>query len=296
MTAGGRSLYRPFARSPGAGRSGCFRRVSGVKFPLRRPWVGCGVTSGFLQWPGRLPVIPDPMPDPAMPRTAANRLLLVEDDPRIRTELLDVLRGAGFDVAVSVSFSDAAAAVKRSFDLILLDLGLPDGDGLDLCRRLREEGRSVPIIVLTARDAPEERVRGLDVGADDYIVKPFHVPELIARIRSVMRRAGRTLGNGRITLGPLWADPESRQAARHAEPIELKPREFDLLLFLLRNPGRVWTRDQLLDRVWGASFDGDTRTVDLHVRRLRTKIEENPSDPHLLETVWGVGYRMREAP
>jgi DNA-binding response OmpR family regulator len=223
------------------------------------------------------------------------RLLLIEDDERIRMELLDALNDAGFSVDVSISLRDATNAVRRHYDLILMDLGLPDGDGLDLCRNLRGQGRSVPIIILTARDAPEQRVRGLQVGADDYIVKPFHLPELIARVRSVLRRAGRSIGPGRIQLRGLWADPDSRRAGIEERSVDLAPREFDLLLFLLRHPGRVWTRDQLLDRVWGEPVDTGTRTVDLHVRRLRAKIEEDPGNPQFIQTVWGAGYRLQEA-
>jgi DNA-binding response OmpR family regulator len=228
-------------------------------------------------------------------RNATARILLVEDDERIRKELLDALRASGFDVDVSVLTRHARLALQREYDLVLLDLGLPDGDGLDLCRELRARGRSVPVIILTARDAPAQRVRGLDVGADDYVVKPFHLPELIARVRSVLRRAGRTAGPGRAQWLDLSADPQSRTAKRGERVLDLTRREFDLLLFFLRFPGRTWTRDQLLDRVWGASFGGDARTVDLHIRRLRAKIEDDPSDPKYLATVWGVGYRMGEA-
>ncbi len=229
-------------------------------------------------------------------RSVTARILLIEDDERIRKELLDSLRAAGFDVDVSVLAHHAKLALERDYDLILLDLGLPDGDGLDLCRDLRSRGRSVPVIILTARDTPEQRVRGLDVGADDYVVKPFHLPELIARVRSVLRRAGRSVGPGRAQWQDLWADPESRTAYRGEQLLELTRREFELLLFFLRFPGRTWTRDQLLDRVWGASYEGDSRTVDLHVRRLRAKVEDDPSDPHYLATVWGVGYRMGDPP
>jgi len=223
-----------------------------------------------------------------------NRVLLVEDDARIRREILDALRAVGYEVQISVSCSDALAALGRDYDLVLLDLGLPDGDGLDICRSLRDSGRSVPIIILTARDAPEQRVRGLDVGADDYLVKPFHLPELLARIRSVLRRTGRSVGTGPIRCGALWADPEERTAGRGPHRLDLKPREFELLLFLMRHPGRAWTREQLLDRVWGSAFDGTPRTIDSHIGRLRSQVEEDASDPHVIETVWGVGYRLRD--
>jgi len=228
-------------------------------------------------------------------RSVTARILLIEDDERIRKELLDALRASGFDVDVSVLARHARLALQQDYDLVLLDLGLPDGDGLDLCRELRASGRSVPVIILTARDAPEQRVRGLDVGADDYVVKPFHVPELIARVRSVLRRAGRAVGPGLAQWRDLTADPESRTAQRGGEALDLTRREFDLLQFFLRFPGRTWTRDQLLERVWGPSYEGDARTVDLHVRRLRVKIEHDPGDPKYLATVWGVGYRMGDA-
>lgn len=221
-------------------------------------------------------------------------VLLVEDDERIRRELLDALRAYGYGVDVSGSIADATRLLRREYDLLLLDLGLPDGDGLDLCRDLRDAGRGIPILVLTARDQPEQRVRGLDVGADDYVIKPFHMPELMARIRSVLRRAGRSVGPGPIRVADLWADPEARTAGIGESRFDLKPRELDLLIFFLRHPGKAWTRDQLLDRVWGADFDGDARTVDTHVRKLRSVIEDDSSDPKHIETVWGVGYRMCE--
>ncbi len=223
-------------------------------------------------------------------------ILLVEDDERIRMELLDALGAAGFTVDIAVSRSDASRTLRDDYDLLLLDLGLPDGDGLDLVRDLRAQGRAMPIIILTARDAPEQRVRGLDVGADDYVVKPFHLPELMARIRSQLRRIGRSTGAGPVRLGDLWADPSGRQAGLGERNLALKPREFELLVFLMRHPGRAWTRDQLLDRVWGSSYGGEARTVDSHVRRLRACIETDPGDPRYIQTVWGVGYRMVEEP
>jgi len=228
------------------------------------------------------------------------RILVVEDDQRIRTELLDSLRHAGFDVSVAVTLAMARTAAERRHDLVLLDLGLPDGDGLELVRELRAGGRAVPILILTARDAPEQRVAGLQAGADDYVVKPFHLPELVARVHGLLRRSGRAVEGGFARNQDLWVDLETRRAGRgeesQREEFTLKPREFDLLAFFVRQPGRAWTRDQLLDRVWGNDFKGDARTVDLHVRRLRAKIERDAADPHYIETVWGVGYRMTEAP
>lgn len=227
------------------------------------------------------------------------RILIVEDDSRIRTELLDALRQAGFDASVAVTLAMARTAAERKHDLILLDLGLPDGDGSQLVRELRAAGRAIPILILTARDTPEQRVSGLEAGADDYVVKPFHLPELVARVRGLLRRSGRAVEGGFARHQDLWIDLETRRAGRGDNGAEqaftLKPREFDLLAFLMRHPGRAWTRDQLLDRVWGNDYKGDARTVDLHVRRLRAKIEVDSADPRYIETVWGVGYRMAEA-
>ena len=223
-----------------------------------------------------------------------SRLLLVEDDHRIRCELLEALHQEGLDTQVAVSLQDARAALEHQFGALILDLGLPDGDGLDLVRELRSAGRGVPILILTARDAPEQRVAGLEAGADDYVVKPFHLPELMARVRNLLRRSGRSFGTGPVTHGALVLDPETRQATKAGELLTLKPREFELLLFLVRHPGRTFTRDQLLDKVWGADYKGDARTVDLHVRRVRARIEDDPGDPQLIHTVWGVGYRMVE--
>lgn len=222
------------------------------------------------------------------------RLLVVEDDSRIRTELLDALRSEGFEPEVAVTFAMARDALERHYDLIMLDLGLPDGDGIDLCRWLRSEGRSVPILILTARDLPDQKVLGLDAGADDYVVKPFHLPEVIARVRGLLRRTGKAINGGFVRHLDLWVDQDRVAAGRGADDFKLKPREFDLLSFLVRNPGKAWTRAQLLDQVWGHEYRGDERTVDLHVRRLRAKIERLESDPRYIETVWGVGYRMTE--
>ncbi len=227
---------------------------------------------------------------------STHTILLVEDEPRIRRELSHLLTGAGFRVREANSVRSACEALEPPCDMMLLDLGLPDGDGLELCRTLRSRGNEMSIIIITARDAPQQRVLGLDLGADDYLVKPFHPPELLARVRSVLRRANREVSAGRVTHGPLWADPDSRTAGCRDEKLELKPREFDLLLFLLQHTERTWTRDQLLNRIWGMGFEGSGRTVDLHIRRLRTKVEDDPSDPHWIQTVWGVGYRMGASP
>lgn len=223
---------------------------------------------------------------------STRHLLLVEDDHRIAAELVDALAARGFEVAVAPTLAAARFALGPQTDLLLVDLGLPDGDGLDLCREVRTRRPEMPLIIVTARDAPEQRVRGLDLGADDYVVKPFHLPELLARIRNLLHRADRSAGRGLVRVGDLWADPELRTAGKGEKSFELRRREFELLCFLLRHPDRPWSRAQLLDRVWGLRFDGDERTVDIHVRRLRRRIEDDPTAPRILLTEWGVGYRL----
>ena len=222
------------------------------------------------------------------------KLLLVEDDRRIRVEVMAALAAEGLEVEVAVDLAGAEAALDSGIDLVVLDRGLPDGDGIGLCATIRERVPGLPVLMLTARDDPAERVRGLEAGADDYVVKPFHAAELIARVRGLLRRAGRqSMDDGR-RLGPLWADRSRRIADRGDRPLALRRREFDLLLFLLQHPGRPWSREQLRQRVWRDDTDEDTRTVDVHVRRLRQQIEEDPSCPRLLLTEFGVGYRMVE--
>ncbi|QDV05649.1 Alkaline phosphatase synthesis transcriptional regulatory protein SphR [Planctomycetes bacterium Poly30] len=220
------------------------------------------------------------------------RILVVEDNATLRADVLDALRSAGFEAQVSTTLAMARVAAESHCDLILLDLILPDGEGLDLCRELRAAGRSIPIIMMTGMDKPEQRVAGLDAGADDYVVKPFHIPELIARVRSILRRTGKSGMGSFVKHLDLWIDADQVAAGRGTTTFKLKPREFDLLSFFIRHPGRAWTRQELLDQVWGHTFEGDARTVDLHVRRLRAKVEPNEESPHYLETVWGVGYRM----
>lgn len=230
-------------------------------------------------------------------KSTKKRILLVEDDHGIRRELLQSLGTDSYSVQACCTSKDAQESLENGdYDLVLLDLGLPDGDGIDICKWLRSAGNTTPIIVITARDAVESRIEGLNAGADDYIVKPFQIGEVIARMQSVLRRATGTTLSGRIKLGDLWADSEARKSGRNDREFQLKPREFDLLFFLLQNPGRAWTREQLLARVWGPDFEGDGRTVDLHVRRLRQKIEDDASDPRFIETVWGIGYRMSDSP
>ena len=227
---------------------------------------------------------------------SGTRVLLVEDDERIRELLQEAFSEGEFALATARDLARARMMVDDGFDLILLDLGLPDGDGLELCTELRERADMTPILVLTARGEPNERVRGLEAGADDYLTKPFHLPELEARMSAILRRTQGTPTSGRVTWSDLWVDPNTREAGVGDTLLDLKKREFELLLFLVRNPGRAWTRTQLLDRVWGPDRSCDERAVDLNVARLRAQVEKNAERPRCIQTVWGVGYRLAETP
>ena len=226
---------------------------------------------------------------------AASRVLVVEDDPTILEVVVRYLKREGLDVEAVGDGRDALDAAAAHWpDLVVLDLMLPGIDGLEVCRRLRARG-PVPVIMLTARGDEEDRVLGLELGADDYVVKPFSPRELTARVRAVLRRAGAAgvpdgLGVEVIETGTLCIDIPARQVTMADAIVPLTAREFDLLVHLARSPRRAFTREELLERVWGYSF-GDTATVTVHVRRLREKIEANPSEPQHLVTVWGVGYR-----
>lgn len=199
-------------------------------------------------------------------------------------------------------------ALRQDLDLVVLDLTLPGLDGLEVCRRLRGAGRHVPILMLTARSAENERVLGLELGADDYLGKPFSVLELVARAKALLRRlaalkalpaagsaaaggAGSQAGDVRLAIGPLRIDSARREVLAHGRPVELTAKEFDLLLYFARSPGRVMTRLQLLQQVWGYSHSGYEHTVNTHINRLRAKIEADPNRPGIIQTVWGVGYR-----
>jgi len=226
--------------------------------------------------------------------TSKRRILLVEDDRRIREELVALLTREGYLVRPAVTLGVARAALAEGVDLVLLDRGLPDGDGLELCDELRAAGSELAVIVLTAKDAPDAIIAGLDRGADDYVVKPFEGAELLARVRTALRRI-QPAREERLACGAIWADTGSHQAGRGDDLVQLKPREFELLVFLLKNQGRPWTRNQLLGRVWGSTFAGQERTVDVHVRRLRERLEEDSGAPLHILTEYGIGYRM-EAP
>lgn len=215
------------------------------------------------------------------------RLLIVDDDPRISAALSDALRRNGYDVSTAATAEEALASNRA--DLVLLDLGLPDMDGLDLCTELRKSS-NVPIIAVTAKGAPTERVDGFKRGVDDYVVKPFSLIELEARIEAVLRRTG--LGasaDQTIEVGPLVIDEASHVASIDGQPIQLSRKEFELLTVLAKHSGQAFTRADLLLRVWHTNWEGKSRTVDVHIGLLRQKTGR----PDLIETVHGVGYRLR---
>lgn len=219
------------------------------------------------------------------------KLLLVEDDKTLLDTLTFNLTREGYDV-ITASDGLAALDLARSAqpDLMVLDVMLPGLDGLTVCRTLRRETQA-PIVLLTARTSEVDRIVGLDTGADDYIVKPFSLGELLARLRAVMRR-GQHSAETKLISGDLILDLVGHRAARGGKSLNLPPKEFDLLAELIRHKGAVLTRDLLLQRVWGFDFAGDSRTVDVHIRWLREKIEDDPANPTRIETVRGLGYRF----
>jgi len=219
----------------------------------------------------------------------AARILIVDDEPSILATMAPLLRARGYEVATATTGHAALDAVDRQPpQLVILDLGLPDLDGIEVARRLRE-GRSIPILVLSARGAEQDKVAALDAGADDYVTKPFGAEELLARIRVALRRTDGAVPSGVIRRGDLTIDVDRRRVTRGSDELRLTPKELELLLFLAQHPGRVYTRPGLLREVWGYDFYGGTRTVDVHIRRLRAKL--GPEHEHLIETVRGVGYR-----
>ena len=224
------------------------------------------------------------------------RVLVVEDEIKIARLVRDYLRQAGFDVLEATDGPSALSLARTEKpDMIVLDLGLPGRDGLDVTRELRATS-SVPIIMLTARSEETDRIVGLELGADDYITKPFSPKELVARIRAVLRRADATLGGGELVrAGPLEIDLPKRRVTIDDHEIELTVSEFDLLLVLARQPGRIYTRAQLLDAVRGVSFEAYERSVDAHIKNLRRKIESDPRRPEYVLTVYGVGYKFSDA-
>jgi two-component system response regulator MprA len=223
------------------------------------------------------------------------RILVVEDERPFRDALERVLRNDGYEVELAVDGQAALRALSlRSPDAIVLDVILPELDGIEVCRRLRAAGDRVPVLMVTALDAVEDRVAGLDAGADDYLVKPFSISELRARVRALLRRAGFDDG-GPMSCADLRLDPGGHQVFRGERRVELTITEFTLLSLLLQNAGQVLTRGQIFDRVWGYDFGSGSRTLEVYVGYLRRKLEE-AGEPRLIHTVRGVGYVLREEP
>jgi two-component system response regulator RegX3 len=222
------------------------------------------------------------------------RVLVVEDEESFSDALSYMLRREGFDAVVAASGPEALEEFDRSgADIVLLDLMLPGLPGTEVCRALRSRS-SVPIIMLTAKDAEIDKVVGLELGADDYVTKPYSARELVARIRAVLRRRGEAepVVEDVLQAGPVRMDVERHVVVVDGRPVALPLKEFELLELLLRNTGRVLTRMQLIDRVWGSDYVGDTKTLDVHVKRLRAKIEPDPGNPKHLLTVRGLGYKL----
>ena len=227
----------------------------------------------------------------------ARTILVVDDEPTLRETLVDALQGEGFRVVAAADGREALTAFRAEQpDLVLLDLMLPELSGIEVCRIIRAES-GVPIVMLTAKDSELDKVVGLELGADDYVTKPFSLRELSARIRAIFRRAEQAVAvetpPAVVDLGRVQADLAGHRLLRDGQAVPLKPKAFELLAFLLRHPGQVFTRDQLLEHVWGYDYGGETRTVDVHVHWLRSQVEEDPASPQFIHTVRGVGYVFR---
>jgi len=229
------------------------------------------------------------------------RILIVEDEPSLSEPLSFLLRREGYETEVAADGREALAAFDRDgADLVLLDLMLPGLPGTEVCRQLRVRS-NVPVIMVTAKDSEIDKVVGLEIGADDYVTKPYSTRELVARIRAVLRRRGEDgngngdgSGPGALEAGPVRMDVDRHVVTVDGAKVDLPLKEFDLLEMLLRNAGRVLTRMQLIDRVWGADYVGDTKTLDVHVKRLRGKLEPDPANPRFLVIVWGLGYKFSD--
>jgi len=246
--------------------------------------------------------LPEPL-DLHPPPTGENggmpaSLLVVEDDDTIRETISEALGLEGFAVTACGNGREALRTIQESaskepFSLVVLDLMLPGLGGLDLCRQLRRDANHTPILVVSARDSETDRVLGLEVGADDYLVKPFGMRELVARCRALLRRSSTQSQPGRfVQHANLQLFPEECRVTRDGREVNLSPKEYRLLELFMQNPRRVWSRDKLLERVWGYDYFGDSKTVDVHIRWLREKLEANPSAPEHLLTVRGFGYRF----
>ncbi|MEO0972322.1 MAG: response regulator transcription factor [Pseudomonadota bacterium] len=226
----------------------------------------------------------------------SRRILIIEDEPDIARLLRLHLREFADDPIIACDGAEGLRlALGSRWDLILLDLRLPGVDGLEICRQLRQQPYYVPIVMLTSKSGEGDRVTGLDIGADDYITKPFSIPELLARLKAIFRRVElleRDEPTSMLRAGELQIDTDRREVRVGDKPIDLTAKEFDLLTHFARAPGKVFTRAQLLDSVWGYGHDGYEHTVNTHINRLRAKVEPDPSNPVFVVTVWGVGYKF----
>ncbi len=228
--------------------------------------------------------------------------ILIIEDNRELAQLLELhLRDLSFIVDIALDgVSGVAKAEADQYDLIILDLMLPGLDGLEICKRLRSKSSYVPILMLTSKSSEMDRVIGLEIGADDYVTKPFSIMELMARVKAIIRRVDKMKNHeteevpDNILAGDMEIDIEKRSVTLDGKPIDVTMKEFDLLLHFAQHPGRVYTRSQLLDLVWGYSHEGYEHTVNSHINRLRSKIEENPAQPRYILTVWGVGYKFAD--
>ena len=231
---------------------------------------------------------------------SSGRILIADDEPSVRDSVGYALAQEGFEVTPAADGDEAAERVGDGipYDLLILDIMMPGPSGLDICRDVRSRS-AVPIILLTAKDAEVDKVVGLEVGADDYVTKPYRLRELVARMRAVLRRAPRDRNGDAsgevLEVGDVALDPERHEVVIRGDHVQLPLKEFELLELLLDNAGRVLTRETLIDRVWGSDYVGDTKTLDVHIKRLRSKVEDDPSNPSRIVTIRGLGYKF-EAP
>jgi len=238
--------------------------------------------------------------DRPVPMSSAKRVLIVEDDVHIATLLRMHLRDEGYDVTHAATGDEGLALLEaQPWSALVLDLMLPGVDGLEICKRARAMARYTPIIITSARASEVHRILGLELGADDYLAKPFSMLELVARVKALLRRVEAMALNARIDAGELDVagiriDPVARTAQLEGRALDLTPREFDLLYFFARHPGQVYSRMDLLNQVWGYQHDGYEHTVNTHINRLRNKIERDPATPQRIQTVWGRGYKLVE--
>ena len=239
--------------------------------------------------------------DPQPTNTNAKRLMIVDDDVEMRTLLAEYFRRLGFEVAEKESGATALQTVTtQSFDCFILDVSMPEMSGLELLRKLRDRGIDTPALFLTAHDMLDDKVAGFEAGADDYLAKPFSPRELEYRIEALLRRGQSARQDGgdedRMEIGDLVVDKRRHEVARGGARIDLTPLEFQILELLASEPGRAWSRNDLLDRVWSTEYEGYQRNIDPHINRLRKKLEADPKNPHYVLTVRGVGYKLNENP